>query len=454
MAKYGIFETLEEVYAVALGLAHDEDGEISRYQFNRILRSAGLELLSNREITLAVQRTYASDELSDLYLEAIEGKLSESDLPTTVKTHVEQPPITEEQWNKVTDTLQEEDGRAPQDKDNTLEEVRKSASGDYTSARTLVLSDDELQDEGALLRYHNYDPEEWTIKTSSNVRSVRDTNQGEKHTYTSRVTVSPKVKPEVSVEEIVEVLRRRVEPVTVTRRNSGETHLTIPLFDLHFGISTYEQMRPKLQQIEEIIAKGHKSIHIIVGGDFQHSDVMNKSQTSNLTLLDPVDNDQALEDGHRFLSELIEVSLQNADEVKLHSIPGNHDFSKQYVLLWGMKFLYPQVEFNVTKKSRLAFGFGTVSFLVLHGDVAMKSAPMLYASEYPELWAKSTYRSVYSGHLHSERLVDAEGVVMHRFGTPKPSDDYEFKNGYTLARKHLQVQEFNESRLLATYEVE
>lgn len=453
MAKYGIFETLEEVYAVALGLAHDDDGEISRHHFNRILRSAGIELLSNREITLAVQRTYASDELSDLYLEAIEGKLSEDDLPSEKIT-----------FEEVGHTLTDAElgtpviGRIPEERleaeENKLEEVRKSASGDYTSARTLVLSDDELQDEDALLRYHNYDPNEWTIKTSSNVRSIRDTNQGEKHTYTSRVTVSPKVKPEVSVEEIVEVLRRRVEPVTVHRRNSGETHLAIPLFDLHFGISTYEEMRPKLQQIEEIIAKGHKSIHIIVGGDFQHSDVMNKAQTSNLTILDPVDNDQALEDGHRFLSELIEVSLQNADEVKLHSIPGNHDFSKQYVLLWGMQFLYPQVEFDITKKSRLAFGFGTVSFLILHGDVAMKSAPMLYASEYPELWAKSTYRSVYSGHLHSERVLDAEGVVMHRFGTPKPSDDYEFKNGYTLARKHLQVQEFNESRLLATYEVE
>ena len=84
----------------------------------------------------------------------------------------------------------------------------------------------------------------------------------------------------------------------------------------------------------------------------------------------------------------------------------------------------------------------------------MKSAPMLFASEYPELWAKSTYRSIYSGHLHSERVLNADGVVMHRFGTPKPSDEYEFKNGYTLARKHLQAQEFNDTRLLATYEVE
>lgn len=419
-----------EVLAIMLGIVNNTKGVINRKYFNILAEELGREGIDNpSEFSNIIGDIKVNPTLNKLYRDASYGALGKGDI------------------------LQEESSSVKGEPEDKIV-VKKRSSGEYSSERMIELREEELQDENLLLEKHGYDPEKWAVKTSSNTLSSRETQHGEFKSYNSRITVMPRPKPELDVEKIVELLRKRVEPVQVTKYNEGNTHLTIPLFDLHFGITTYEEMLPKLQQLEEIISKGYKSIHIIVGGDFQHSDVMNKAQTSNLTVLDPVDNDQALEDGHRFLSELIEISLHNCDNVQVHSIPGNHDYSKQYVLLWGMQFLYPQVDFNITRKSRLAFGFGTVSFLILHGDVAMKSAPMLFASEYPELWAKSTYRSIYSGHLHSERVLNADGVVMHRFGTPKPSDEYEFKNGYTLARKHLQAQEFNDTRLLATYEVE
>lgn len=49
---------------------------------------------------------------------------------------------------------------------------------------------------------------------------------------------------------------------------------------------------------------------------------------------------------------------------------------------------------------------------------------------------------------------DTDGVVMHQFGTVKPNDPYEVTNGYTVARKHLQMLEFDNEKLLATYEIE
>ena len=61
---------------------------------------------------------------------------------------------------------------------------------------------------------------------------------------------------------------------------------------------------------------------------------------------------------------------------------------------------------------------------------------------------------VASGHYHTEKLADTDGVVMHQFGTVKPNDPYEHANGYTVARKHLQMLEFDNEKLIATYEIE
>lgn len=38
-------------------------------------------------------------------------------------------------------------------------------------------------------------------------------------------------------------------------------------------------------------------------------------------------------------------------------------------------------------------------------------------------------------------------------GTPKPTDGYEAKNGYTMAHKVMQAFEYNDDQLKVTYNV-
>lgn len=440
MAKYGRFNSEEEVYAAVFGWSHNGN-KVTRSAINRILKRHGFKELDEETVLAIGDRIRNNIDLGEIYADAAMGITREDELQGVER--------------KVTLNMDSVGDDLDLKGEQGIAEVRRSASGDYTSARTLILSDAELQDEDALLKYHKYDPKDWQIKTSSNVRSTRDTNQGEKHTYTSRITVQPRVKPDVAITDILEAFNQEIKPVTIHTTKHGTDTLVIPLFDLHFGINRLEFMEPHLEQIAAVLAKGYKRVEILIGGDTLHSDYLTKSMTGSGTQLDHVETLTALNEAESFFSSLIALSLENAPEVSVKAISGNHDVDSQYMFVWGMERKFPQVTFdNHLNSDRVVFQFGTVGIMMAHGNLAAKKLPMLFATEYPEIWSTSTYRMVATGHYHTLKVQDVDGVVMHQFGTNKPTDNYEYANGYSSARKHLQLMAFSDSQLLATYEVE
>ncbi|OIM02331.1 hypothetical protein ATX50_10910 [Oenococcus oeni] len=76
---------------------------------------------------------------------------------------------------------------------------------------------------------------------------------------------------------------------------------------------------------------------------------------------------------------------------------------------------------------------------------------MLFATEAPDIWAKSTYRMALYGHFHKEVVNDDFGLVEHQVGTFKTTDPYESKNGYTMATKKMECFEFDDSTLKAIH---
>ena len=177
-------------------------------------------------------------------------------------------------------------------------EFKKLSDGSYSSSRTLNLSDDELKDENALLRYHGYDPEKWEIKSSSNSRNTRETNKGTKHSYNSRITVKPKTA--LTLDDLKkELTKTYVEPMEVYKSKSidSESTLVISLFDLHYGITTKNKIKHNLYNLINKIQQGYDKIVIVSGGDVMHSDVViGNTKTTDSTLLDPADMKQAIQD--------------------------------------------------------------------------------------------------------------------------------------------------------------
>lgn len=331
-----------------------------------------------------------------------------------------------------------------------------NADGSQTSSTVIQMQADQIKDVNYVLRAHGFSETDWELVSArNNFWQQNNSEQGLVDLYQSKITVKPKLKTGLQVDDIIKSFNNVIKSVEVTNVKKGDDNIVIPLFDMHFGITKLEMLEEHLHKIANILKKGYKRVEIIIGGDVLHSDFITKSQTSSNTQLDPVKTIRALNEAESFFSTLIELSLKMSEIVEVKAVSGNHDTDSQFYFVWGMSKKFPQVNFeNVLNTDRLAFQFGKIGILVAHGNLALKRLPMLFANEFPDIWSSSTYRMVASGHYHTEKLADIDGVVMHQFGTAKPNDPYEHANGYTVARKHLQLLEFNDERLLATYEIE
>lgn len=329
-------------------------------------------------------------------------------------------------------------------------EIKKLADGSYSSSRTLELTDSELKDENALLKYHGYDPDKWTIKTSSNSRNTRETNQGTRHSYNSRITVKPKI--ELNATDIKQELLKDVQPVHVEYRNLSNTNdsLLVPLYDLHFGIADTASMSENLSNLVNLIRHGYKEIIIVSGGDIIHSDKVTKSETAKGTQLDPVNMKKAITDAREFYSTLFREALQNSANVRHYSISGNHDRDLGYMLNLLLEVKYPQVEHHVGDY-RQAFTVNNTSVMIMHGDLATRNAPLLFAQEYRDIWNSTGHHQIISGHFHYEKTKEIMGVELIQVGTNKPNDPYESANGYIGNNKQLTAMTYNDDRMTARY---
>ena len=334
-------------------------------------------------------------------------------------------------------------------------EIVLNKDGSQSSTTQLQMTSEQAKDPDFVLRAHGFDPTEWEIISArNNFWQQNSQENGLIDLYQSKITVKPKAKA-LSIDNVLSTFNREIKPVKVHNIVKGENSILVALFDMHFGITRLSDLASHLEQIADILKKGYKNVEIIIGGDVLHSDFLIKTQTASNTQLDHVEMIRAVEEAESFFSSLLELSLKYGKRVEVKAVSGNHDTDSQYMFVWGLSKKFPQVAFeNVLNNKRLAFQFDKIGVMVAHGNLALKRLPMLFANEYSDIWSSSTYRLIASGHFHTEKIQDVDGVVMHQFGTVKPNDPYEVANGYTVGRKHLQLLEFDNERLKATYEVE
>lgn len=326
------------------------------------------------------------------------------------------------------------------------------ANGDVVSDALFNIRLDPNKSPEAVLKAHGFDAKRWDIKqVVSNEWQQHSTADGTTPLFQSKIIVTPKVK--LSIEEIKAVFANEFKPIVIPQLKSGERNLIIPLADLHFGIMSYDDFKPILEQIGVVLQGGYKTVVIEQLGDLFHSDQINTTQTVKGTQLDQVNMARALEDCKHFFDDLMTLILSHADSVRFYAMGGNHSFDIEYTFMLYLEERFKQAEFHKTTNYKMAYLLDKVGILIAHGDVALKKLPMLFATEYQSIWGQSQYREQHTGHYHTELVKDENGVVTRQFGTPKKSDAYERKNGFTMTNRKLQLLEFSESNLERIYQI-
>lgn len=331
-------------------------------------------------------------------------------------------------------------------------EVTTEANGTQTATILMRLKHEPDKSPRTMLALTGYDPDKFDLISSQyKVYEQHSTEDGTVPQYSITVKVRPK--DDISVSELTGIINRDVKQKRLERtRDALKRMLVVPLYDLHFGINSYDNMIPYLDKIRTIIqTHPFEKIVIETGGDLLHSDFLKITKTVSGTQLDHVDMINAWEDATKFIKSIIEPAIEHSDVTELRAIGGNHDFDMQWAFVEMIKARYPQLNVINPGSYRQVFTYGKVSIMMAHGDTAKAKLSQLFANEYPAEWASSVWRETHWGHFHTETVKDDGGTIQRQFGTPKPADGYEVKNGYTMNQHVLKVLEYDENGLIAEY---
>lgn len=331
-------------------------------------------------------------------------------------------------------------------------EVTTEANGTQTATILMRLKHEPDKSPRTMLALTGYDPDKFDLISSQyKVYEQHSTEDGTIPQYS--ITVKVKPKSDISISELSGIINRDIKQKLLERTSGAlKRMLVVPLYDLHFGINSYDNMKPYLEKIQAIIySNSLQKIVIELGGDLLHSDYLKTTKTVNGTQLDHVDSRQAWEDAAQFIKNIIEPAIENSVVTELRAIGGNHDFDMQWAFVEMIKARYPQLDVFNPGSYRQVFTYGQVAIMMAHGDTAKAKLSQLFANEYPAEWSSSVWRETHWGHFHTETVKDDGGTIQRQFGTPKPADGYEIKNGYTMNQHVLKVLEYDENGLSAEY---
>jgi len=324
------------------------------------------------------------------------------------------------------------------------------SDGTQTHQIKVRMTEEQSKNPDYVLQAHGYSPDSWElIQATNNIWEQNNQVDGLIQLYQSKIVVRPRV-----AEFNASAFTESIEPVKLTAIKTGDRNLFIGLADWHFGITKLEDLQDKLAMIVDIVSKGYKQIVIGQLGDLFHSSQIKKSVTMAGTVLDDVDMETAIKDARTFFDVLITECARHSLKVTVEHAEGNHSGSIEYMFLLYLEAKYPDIQVHAHNKYRQAFMLDNVAIMITHGQYGKrKDLPMLFATEFSDMWSKATTREIITGHFHTQQTNDYQGVIHRQLGTIKPNDSYEIENGWTMGKKVLQLFEYDSERLRVTYDI-
>jgi len=233
----------------------------------------------------------------------------------------------------------------------------------------------------------------------------------------------------------------------------------ISLQDLHFGKPGNGDMAEMVKKVllsltSNAIHTHHlEKIFFVVGGDLLNMDTFLGTTTKG-TIVENADTAvNTYIDAYNAMYNAILLLKQMCDEVNVVFIPGNHDRLSSYHLVHALSHAMqkePGVVFNVGYEERKAMAYGQNMFCFEHGDVAKKDTPLVYATEFSDLWGTTTFRTLFTGHYHKRKTTEyiteneEHGFSIKILPSLSASDYYHYHNKFTGAKRAGVIEIFSE----------
>ena len=142
--------------------------------------------------------------------------------------------------------------------------------------------------------------------------------------------------------------------------------------------------------------------------------------------------------GRRAIQTVIGLAAAWHNEVLVIFEPGNHDPHTMTIMAEMFAAVYennPRITIDTAPRVCHYFQFGQNLVGTHHGDlIKPEKLPLIMAHDQPQMWADTTYRTWWTGHLHHDMRRDIEGVRVERFRVLPPGDAWAHNRGYRSIR--------------------
>lgn len=175
-------------------------------------------------------------------------------------------------------------------------------------------------------------------------------------------------------------------------------------------------------------------------GDFLHSDgLIPVTPTSGHVLDQDGRFSKVVASAIRILRRVVDMALQSHESVHLLICEGNHDLASSVWLRHMFSALYenePRITVNNSELPYYVHQHGEVMLAFHHGHMKKNdSLPLLFASQFPEVWGQSRRRYAHVGHRHHVEIKDHSGMRVVQHSTLAARDAYAARGGWMSDRE-------------------
>lgn len=293
--------------------------------------------------------------------------------------------------------------------------------GSITSSLKLRRMNDIPNKPEDFLAIHGFDSKTFRVKqVLSNTWEMTNGDGDKYENYQSKIIAEPITKAELTHEDMIAMIRD-IKPITVKPivTDQLENFLLIPIYDIHFGHNSLNDMQPLLNSICEQVQMGYEEIVVVLGGDIQHTDNF-LNTTEHGTQIDTVDARQAFQDASKFLTTLLTECAACSNSVSCVYLPGNHAPSNDWFLVQLLKEKLPQVYFDDEYDDYKQVWLGNHSIFLHHGDKIKSTTRLLevMVSKFGKEWGESVSRYFITGHFHHEKTLSVAGMTHYQVMSP------------------------------------
>ena len=237
-------------------------------------------------------------------------------------------------------------------------------------------------------------------------------------------------------------------------KNSDPVCGVISLQDIHFGKEGNDTIDKDFEDtIKYLVGKAApvhyiEKMYFVVGGDLINMDTFNGSTTSGTILDNCMTATEAYIQAFDAMHWAINYIKAFCKDLVVVYVPGNHDRLSSFHLVHALSksISSDEITWDVKYEERKVHVWHNNFNAFEHGDKRSKNNPLIYATEYPKEWGRTTNRTLFKGHIHTDRKVEymtsneTAGFIEKTLPSLGKADYYHYSNKYVGNRRSGKLE--------------